>query len=68
MPEIEQPQPLNSINNIHDAARALDEIVRNPEYIRHINTVVLNSNPGYYGELSIDFSTDGFREFSFFKN
>ena len=72
MPETEHPQPppqpQNSINNIHDAARALDEIVRNPEYIRHINTVVLNSNPDYYGELSIDFSADGFKEFHFFKN
>ena len=60
MPETEHlvPPHMNSINNIHDVAKALESIIKIPEFINDLNIVLLSSsNPDSYGNLSIDFST-----------
>lgn len=55
------------INNVHDAANALENIIRLPEFKTDLEYMLRNKDPNSYGTLDLNFSTGHFEEFKFEK-
>jgi hypothetical protein len=69
MPEIPKTVlPMDPINNIHDVANYLENIIILPEFKTDLYQELSLTNPNNYGTLYLDFSSNSFDKYRFVKH